>query len=282
MKKLTQLLAASGVMLLLHNMVLANECLLIDNPYLPSYDAVETRQNIFDSNGKVIIDTLKQNKADTISNEALNNLLNCMRSSVKLGDPTATIALSSMLIQLAKPKDLTEAYLTRIIANTHQKYDVMSDIKRNFHNLGPDKQVLEMAFKGKTEDDFVEIFSTESHLAVSDIEDLQMAFKDIWDNMPALAHYLLANSKKGSVTEMLGIITLQESSINEFKTHENNLKNHLIIADYVMDHLDYRPSYDFSKSVYETALSKGDEKQKNHAKLQFKKLESFLAEQRKG
>lgn len=276
MKKFPKFLAISGLLLLSYNIALADECQFVENAYLPSYDSAEVRQNIFESNGQIILKTLTQNKIDTISQEDLNDLLHCLRSSTKLGDPTAAVTLTSMLIHLAKPEDLTEAYLTRIIANTHQEYDVMADLKRNFRNLGPDKQVLDRAFKDKTEADFVEIFSTESHLAVSDIEDLQMAFRDIWDNMPALADYLLTHSKKGSVTEMLGIIALQESSINAFKKHENNLKDHLIIADYVMDHLEYRPSYDFSKAVYETALTKGDEKQKAHAAQQLKKLEQFF------
>lgn len=281
MKKLTQIMALSTTCFLSLNIALANECQFIDNPYLSTYDSADARQEIFDNNGQAILEVLNQNKIDTISESTLNELLNCMRSSTKLGDPTAAFALTNMLIQLAKPENLTEAYLTRIIANTHQKYDVMADLKRSFRNLGPDQQVLERAFNGKTETDFVEIFSTESHLAVSDINDLQMAFKDIWDNMPALSQYLLTNSKKGSVTEMLGIISLQEDSINAFKTHENNLKNHLIIADYVMNHLEYRPSYDFSKAVYETALIQGNETQKAHATLQIQKLAAFMAQQQK-
>lgn len=276
MKKHSKLLALSALLFFSPYLSFANECQLIENPYLPLYDSEEARQTVFENNGEVILRTLQQNKIETISPADLENLLNCMRSSTKLGDPIAALSLTNMLIQLAKPENLTEAYLTRIIANTHQKYDVMADLKRSFRNLGPDKQVLEMAFKDKTAEDFVEIFSTESHLAISDTEDLQMAFRDIWDNMPALSEYLLNNSKKGSVTEMLGIITLQEHSINQFKKHENNLDDHLIIADYVMNHLEYRASYNFSKAVYETALAQGNDSQKSHAKSQLQKLDTFF------
>lgn len=278
MKKYSKLLAMTAMLFFSPHLLFASECQFIENPYSPNYDTEDARKAVFDHNGKAILETLNQNKIETISPEDLQSLLNCMRSSAKLGDPIAALALTNMLIQLAKPEDLTEAYLVRIIANTQQKYDVMSDLKRTFHNLGPDNQVLEKAFSDKTEADFIEIFSTESHLAVNDIEDLQMAFRDIWDNMPALSEYLRKNSKKGSVTEMLGIITLQESSINEFKNHENNLDNHLIIADYVMDYLEYRPSYDFTKAVYETALTQGTDSQKAHAKSQLQKLDTFFTQ----
>lgn len=273
--QITKFLTITALALFVQNVALADECRIIDNPYAPEFKDAKVREAIFESNGKIILEVLKSNSADSISKTDLDSLLNCMRSSEKLGDPVAGVTLANMLIHLAKPENLTEAYLTRVIANTHQRYDVMADLKRSFRNLGPDQQVLEMAFKGKTEADFVDIFSTESHLAVSDIEDLQMAYKDSWDNMPALANYLLTNSKKGSVGEMLGIIVLQEDSINTFKTHENNLDNHLIIADFVMNHLEYRPSYDFAKGAYEVALAQGSDAQKAHAKTQLQKLKTF-------
>lgn len=278
MKKMTTLFTASLFTLLLQPMAVASECPLIDNPYLPAYDTKSARSTVFEQNSAIILDTLKQKSIDTISSEELDQLLNCLRSATKLGDPIAALTLSNMLIQLAQPTDLTEAYLTRIIANTSLQYNVMADLKRLFQRVGPDNQVLAMAFKDKNETDFIEIFSTESHLAVSDVEDLQMAFKDNWDNMPALAEYLLNNSKKGSVTEMLGIIALQEHSINYFKTHENNLDDHLIIADYVVNHLEYRPSYEFSKAVYDIALAQGSDSQKAHAKTQLQKLDDFFTQ----
>lgn len=278
MKKTTLLIALSTISLFSQAFALTNECQKIENPYLPIYDSKETRQEIFTNNGQYILQILKQNSIDSIDETRLNLLLTCMRDSTKLGDPVSAVAFSNMLLQLEKQEALKEAYLTRIIANSHQQYDVMTDLKRLFRRVGPDDQVLEMAFKDKNDADFIEIFSTESHLAVSDVEDLQMAFKDNWDNMPALAAYLLNNSKKDSITEMLGIITLQEHSINNFKTHENNLEDHLIIADYLMDHLEYRPSYEFSKSLYETTLSQGSDSQKSHAKKQLETLDAFFTQ----
>lgn len=279
MQKFPKILTITALALFTQSFALSDECRLIENPYAPEVDSPEIRQEIFQNNGQIVLEVLKSSSADTISKSDLESLLNCLRSSVKLGDPVASVTLAAMLVNLAKPENLTEAYLTRIIANTHQRYDVMADLKRTFFNLGPDKQLLDMAFKDKMPADFVEIFSTESHLAVSDVEDLKMAFKDNWDNMPALSEYLLTNSKKGSAGEMLGIIVLQESSINAFKNHENDLDNHLIIADFVMNHLEYRPSYDFAKETYEVALSQGNNNQKAQAKIQLEKLKSFISNQ---
>lgn len=275
MKKTTLLIVSIASSLFFQNIAFSKDCQAITNPYAETYQTDSARQEIFENNRQYIHQALQHKDIDTIPEAELDQLLNCMRSTVKLGDPQTAIILSNLLMHQATPETVKEAYLTRIIANTHQQYDVMADLKHHFHDLGADAQVLKMHFQDKTADDFAEIFSTESHLAVSDLKDLQMAFNDNWENMPALSNYLMTHSKKGSVGEMLGVIVLQESSVNAVTSHENNLDAHLIIADYVTNHLAYRPSYDFSKAVYEVALTEGNPEQQSHAQSQLQKLQQF-------
>lgn len=247
---------------------LAAQCDVIDNIYAPQYLTQEDRQqsiSLISENYPILLEQMADealSKEQYLLLEA--SFIQCLHNATVLGDINATYHLANILRhKVDNPDRLKEAYFLRSLINA-QDPNLLFLIKIDFL----------LGRKDQSPEAIRAIFSPYNS-SISNLDELTAAYEGASDDIAIFSHYLLENSPQGSLSEILGIITMQEYGSNTEQSFDK-IDHQLTIANFFTRHLQYRASYDLAQSLYQTAKENGSELQKERAEQGLAFLSSFL------
>lgn len=251
-----------------HAIETTQKCIVPTNIYTSPYNSQEVRDNILLENANMINGIYQQASDNTISKEEFSTLLEqlliCLNSSVLLGDPVSAVSLAINLSDSMNQEDQKTAHLARVLANTTGDSQIIFKLKTEFfHNL-VDQGIIQQLFKNSNDMEIASIFKT-TQPSLTNVDNLIEAYEDLSEALPNIAKYLLKTNEPGSIGELMGIISLQEYNANSLQTLETSLEDYLLIADALMNYLQYDASYKFTQKVYSYAQDNGNIQQKEHA-----------------
>lgn len=257
---------------------LAAQCDVIDNIYAPQYLTQEDRQQSISLISENYPSLLEKMVDEALSEEQYllleTDLIQCLHNAAMLGDKNATYNLANILKhQVDNPDRLKETYFLRSLINAQDPH-LLFTIKIDFLLGGKDQSALQKTLKDQSPEAIRAIFSPHNS-SISNLDELTVAYENAADDMVVFAHYLLENSPQGSLSEIMGIITMQEYGSNTEQSFDQ-IDHQLTIADFLTRHLQYRASYDSAQKFYQTAQENGSGAQKERAEQGLAFLSTFL------